>query len=147
MDARVRILNDQPIRRSGRYVLYWCRWNRRVESNHALLYAAETANQMNLPLVCYERLSCAYPTASDRFHTFVLQGVPEMQADVHQLGAGYIFQLPRRKSTSDAARREVIAGAAAVVTAVFPILVPKRIPQLLLPDKGAARVCDAPAKI
>jgi deoxyribodipyrimidine photo-lyase len=116
MDTRVRALNDQPIRRGGRYVLYWCRWNRRVESNHALLYAAETANQMNLPLVCYERLSCAYPTASDRFHTFVLEGVPEMQAAVRQLGAGYIFQLPRRKSTSDAAMREVIGGAAAVVT-------------------------------
>ena len=57
---------------------------------------------MNLPLVCFERLSCAYPTASDRFHTFVLEGVPEMQARLHQLGAGYIFQLPRRKTTSDA---------------------------------------------
>ena len=92
---------------AARYVLYWCRWNRRVESNHALLYAAEMANRMNLPLVCFERLSCAYPTASDRFHTFVLEGVPQMQAAVHKLGAGYIFQLPRRKTTlgRPAARR------------------------------------------
>jgi deoxyribodipyrimidine photo-lyase len=116
MDARVRVLNDQPIRREGRYVLYWCRWNRRVQSNHALLYAAETANHMNLPLVCYERLSCAYPTACDRFHTFVLEGVQEMQADVRRLGAGYVFQLPRRKTTSDKTMRAVIKGAAAVVT-------------------------------
>jgi deoxyribodipyrimidine photo-lyase len=71
---------------------------------------------MNLPLVCFERLSCAYPTASDRFHTFVLEGVPQMQAGVHKLGAGYIFQLPRRKTTSDARLRAVIQGAAAVVT-------------------------------
>ena len=110
MDERVRALNDQPVRRGGGYVLYWCRWNRRVESNHALLYAAEMANRMNLPLVCFERLSCAYPTASDRFHTFVLEGVPEMQAAVHKLGAGYIFQLPRRKTTSDARLRAVIRG-------------------------------------
>jgi deoxyribodipyrimidine photo-lyase len=116
MDERVRALNDQPVRRGGGYILYWCRWNRRVESNHALLYAAETANRMNLPLVCFERLSCAYPTASDRFHTFVLEGVPQMQAAVHKLGAGYIFQLPRRKTTSDERLRAVIQGAAAVVT-------------------------------
>ena len=116
MDERVRALNQQPIRQGGRYILYWCRWNRRAASNHALLYAAEMANSLNLPLVCFERLSCAYPTASDRFHTFVLQGIPEMQARLHQLGAGYIFQLPRRKTTSDAKLRAVIAGAAAVVT-------------------------------
>ena len=88
MDDRVRALNDKPVRPGGRYVLYWCRWNRRVESNHALLYAAQLANGMNLPLVCFERLSCAYATASDRFHTFVLEGVPEMQARVRKLGAG-----------------------------------------------------------
>ena len=116
MDERVRSLNDQPIRQGGRYVLYWCRWNRRVAANHALLYAAEMANRMNLPLVCLERLSCAWPTASDRFHTFVLEGVAEMQARLRKLGAGYIFQLPRRKTTSDARLRAVIAGAASVVT-------------------------------
>ena len=116
MQERVRPLNDRPIRQGGRYVLYWCRWNRRVASNHALLYAAEMANRMNLPLVCFERLSCAWPTASDRFHTFVLEGVPEMQAHVRQLGAGYIFQLPRRKTKSDVQLRAVVEGAATVVT-------------------------------
>ena len=124
MDDRVRALNDQPIRPGGRYVLYWCRWNRRVESNHALLHAAELANGMNLPLVCFERLSCAYPTASDRFHTFVLEGVPGMQSQVRKLGAGYIFQLPRRKTTSDASLRAVIQGAAAVVTDDCPRATP-----------------------
>jgi deoxyribodipyrimidine photo-lyase len=116
MDPRVRALNDQPIRRGGGYILYWCRWNRRVESNHALVYAAEMANRMNLPLVCFERLSCAYPTACDRFHTFALEGVAEMQAGIHKLGAGYVFHLPRRKTTSDDTTRSLIAGAASVVT-------------------------------
>ena len=80
MDERVRALNDRPVRAGGGYILYWCRWNRRVESNHALLYAARLANRMGLPLVCFERLSCAYPTACDRFHTFVLEGVAEFEA-------------------------------------------------------------------
>ncbi|MEO8597998.1 MAG: deoxyribodipyrimidine photo-lyase [Candidatus Solibacter sp.] len=116
MDDRVRALNDRPVRKGGRYVLYWCRWNRRVESNHALHFAAETANSMNLPLVCFERLSCAYPTACDRFHTFVLDGVPEFEAGLRKLGAGFVFQLPRRKTRSDAGMREVFAGAATVIT-------------------------------
>ena len=42
MDATRSALERPAVRRGGRYVLYWCRWNRRVESNHALLYAAET---------------------------------------------------------------------------------------------------------
>ena len=116
LDGRVRPLNHEPVRQGGRYVLYWCRWNRRVESNHALLYAAETANRMNLPLVVFERLTCAYPTACDRFHTFVLEGVPHFQAQLHKLGIGYIFQLPRRKIPADSLRDEVYAGAATIVT-------------------------------
>ena len=116
MEQRVRPLNHQPPRPGGRYVLYWCRWNRRVESNHALLYAAETANRMDLPLVVLERLSCAYPTACDRFHTFVLEGVPHFQAQLRKLGIPYIFQLPRRKTACDPLRDAVIQSAAAVVT-------------------------------
>jgi deoxyribodipyrimidine photo-lyase len=115
-DIRVRPLNHQPVRSGGRYVLYWCRWNRRVEANHALIHAAETANRMDLPLVVFERLSCAYPTACDRFHTFVLQGVPHFQAQLRKLGVPYIFQLPREKTTCDSRRDAVIGGAAAVVT-------------------------------
>ena len=116
MDERVRVLNEQPVRRAGGYVLYWCRWNRRVESNHALLHAAGTANRMGLPLVVFERLSCAYPTACDRFHTFVLEGVPEFQAQLRTLGIPYIFQLPRAKTRSDGLRDAVMRDAAIVVT-------------------------------
>ena len=71
---------------------------------------------MDLPLVVYERLSCAYPTACDRFHTFVLEGVPHFQAQLRKLGIPYIFQLPRRKTTRDAMRDAVLRDAAAVVT-------------------------------
>jgi deoxyribodipyrimidine photo-lyase len=116
VDERVRLLNDQPVRPGGRYVLYWCRWNRRVEANHALLHAADAANRMDLPLVVYERLSCAYPTACDRFHTFVLEGVPHFQAQLRKLGIPYIFQLPRRKTRRDELRDAVLRDAAMVVT-------------------------------
>jgi deoxyribodipyrimidine photo-lyase len=115
-NERVRVLNDRPVREGGRYVLYWCRWNRRVEANHALAYAVEAANRMDLPLVVYERLSCAYPTACDRFHTFVLEGVPHFQAQLRRLGIPYIFQLPRRKTTRDEQRDAVLRDAAMAIT-------------------------------
>jgi hypothetical protein len=36
MEQRVCRLNERPPRTGGRYVLDLCRWNRRIESNHAL---------------------------------------------------------------------------------------------------------------
>jgi deoxyribodipyrimidine photo-lyase len=125
MEDRVRSLNDSPARPEADYVLYWCRWNRRAESNHALAYAAGLANRMSLPLVVAERLSCAWPTASDRFHRFVLEGVPEMEAAVKALGAGYVFNLPRTKAESGAPWRALLANAATVVTDECPRPTPR----------------------
>ncbi len=113
---RVRPLNDAPVRPGGRYVLYWCRWNRRVESNHALVYAAGVANRLKLPLVCFERLSSAYATANERFHTFVLEGVPGFGAALRKLGIPYVFHLPRVKTSTDAATRAMFGEAAVIVT-------------------------------
>lgn len=115
MDQRVRLLNEEPARKGG-YVLYWCRWNRRVESNHALEFAAGLANRMQLPLLAYERITANYPTACDRFHTFVLEGVPEFAAALRGLGIGYVCQLPRRKLDHGAERRAIFGDAAVVVT-------------------------------
>src|SRR5262249_34885352 len=53
------------IRKQARHVLYWSQMNRRVESNHALAYAAWMANDLDVPLPFYEGLTCAYPYASD----------------------------------------------------------------------------------
>ena len=112
----MRLLNDAPVAPRAGYVLYWCRWNRRVESNHALAYACGMANRLNLPLVVYQRVTANYPTASDRFHTFELEGVPGFAAAVRRMGAGFDFQLPRRKRAPGGDRRQVFAGAAVVVT-------------------------------
>lgn len=87
-----------------------------MESNHAFAYAAGLANRMELPLVVYQRITANYPTACDRFHTFELQGVAEFGEAVRERGAGFIFQLPRRKHGSPAKRQAVFADAATVVT-------------------------------
>jgi len=116
----VRLLNNQPFRAEAKYVLYWAQMNRRVDSNHALQFAAELANQRNLPLLVYEGLTCWYPFASDRLHTFVLEGVPVTERRLKKLGIGYLFHLRRRRSDPDDILYRLAHEAAAVVTDDYP---------------------------
>jgi deoxyribodipyrimidine photo-lyase len=125
MEQRVRKLNDAAVRANGRYVLYWCRWNRRVDSNHALAYAAGLANQLELPLLFLERLTCDYPYASDRLHTFALQGMPETAASLRKLGIGCLFHVPRHKREDAGPISQAIGNAAAVVTDDCPLPPPE----------------------
>ncbi len=123
---RVRILNSQPVRLGARYVLYWAQMNRRVEGNHALLHAAELANSLDLPVLYYEGLTCSYPYANDRLHTFVLEGVPDTERRLRKLGIGYVFHLRRRQSDPDDALYRLAQDAAAVVTDDYPTFVAPR---------------------
>jgi len=120
---RVRQLNQSEISAGGRYVLYWAQMNRRVESNHALAYAMEVANSLMLPVLFYEGLTCSYPNANDRFHTFVLEGVPDTERRVKALGMGYVFHLRRRLGDANDAFYRLAADAAAVVTDDYPVFV------------------------
>ena len=71
MEERVRQLNHRTVRPDADYVLYWAQMNRRVEANHALLFAAELANRLKLPLLYYEGLTCSYPFASSRLRASI----------------------------------------------------------------------------
>ncbi|HEX6894367.1 MAG TPA: deoxyribodipyrimidine photo-lyase [Bryobacteraceae bacterium] len=120
LGERVTLLNDRPIRPDAAYVLYWAQMNRRVESNHALQFAASLANERKLPLLYYEGLTCWYPHASDRLHTFVLEGVPETERRLRELGIGYVFHLRRRRSDPDDIVYRLAHQAASVVTDDYP---------------------------
>jgi deoxyribodipyrimidine photo-lyase len=93
VEERVRKIEPAGERTDGEYVLYWIRANRRVESNHALQFAAGLANRLQKPLLCYESLPCTYPYANDRLHQFAMEGVAETAAALRKLGAGYIFDV------------------------------------------------------
>ena len=125
MEKRVRKLNDAAVRSGGRYVLYWCRWNRRTEANHALAFAAGLANRLARPLLYLETLACDYPYASGRLHTFALQGMPETAATLRKRGIGCLFSIPRRKGQGDRAVTEALSGAAAVVIDECPLPAPE----------------------
>jgi deoxyribodipyrimidine photo-lyase len=119
---RARQLNDAKIR-EGKYVLYWSQMNRRVEANHALAFAAELANEHRFSVVVYEGLTCSYPHANDRLHTFVLEGVEETERKLKKLGMGYVFHLRRRRSDANDAFYRLAADASAVVTDDYPTFV------------------------
>ncbi|MCX6620884.1 MAG: deoxyribodipyrimidine photo-lyase [Acidobacteria bacterium] len=121
MNDRVTLLNDAPLRREARYVLYWAQMNRRANSNHALAFAARLANEQQLPLLVYEGLTCSYPYASDRLHTFVLEGVAETAKRVRKLGAGYVFYLRKTRRDANDILYRLAASAAAVVTDDYPV--------------------------
>jgi deoxyribodipyrimidine photo-lyase len=148
----VRQLNGatiQPGNPLGKYVLYWSQMNRRVEANHALAFAAELANQQGLPVLFYEGLTCSYPRANDRMHTFILEGVAETELKLKKMGMGYVFHLRRRKRDPDDAFYRLAAAASAVVTDDYPAFIARehnsRVPtKLRIPFYAVDSSCIVP---
>lgn len=123
---RIRVLNSAPVRPDGDYVLYWMGANRRVESNHALLRAVELANELGMPVLCYEGVTCDYPHANGRLHTFLLEGVPGTARRLKRLGIGYCFYLRRRLSDPGDIFFRLAGRAACVVADDYPTYFPAR---------------------
>lgn len=126
LNNRIRKLNDAPVRANARFVLYWAQMNRRVESNHALVRAVELANELSLPVLYYEGLTCTYDYANDRLHAFILDGVPETARRLENLGIGYCFYLRRRREDPDDVVYRLAAGAACIVTDDYPTFIAAR---------------------
>jgi deoxyribodipyrimidine photo-lyase len=120
---RVRILNSQPVRPDARYVLYWMQMNRRVESNQALAHAAQIANENSLPLLVYEGITCTYPCANDRLHTFMLEAVPGTAQELKRIHAGYFFYLRANKSQPNDLLYLLAERAHCVVTDDYPTFI------------------------
>lgn len=123
INERVLQLNDRPTNANARYVLYWMQMYKRMDSNHALIFAIRKANELKLPLVVYEGLKYNYPWASDRLHTFILEGVEEKRAEFERLGIRYVFYL---QQNADSPKRTVAAiakDAALIVTDDYPCFI------------------------
>jgi deoxyribodipyrimidine photo-lyase len=123
--------------------------NRRAAWNHALLYAAELANRAGLQLLVYEGLTCLYPYASDRLHTFILEGVPDTEQHLRKLGIGYVFYLRRKPSHPDDALYRLAQQAAALVTDDYPTFIARQhnasVPQkLTIPYYAVDSSCIVP---
>ena len=77
-ETRLRRLNEHEPR-AGRYVLYWMQASQRTRFNHALEYAIEQANALNLAVVVGFGLMDDYPEANLRHYAFMLQGLRDVK--------------------------------------------------------------------
>lgn len=75
--TRIRALNPHEVREDGQFVVVYMYSSRRLNFNYALQRGVELARAHSVPLVVLEALRCGYSYASDRFHSFVLQGMAE----------------------------------------------------------------------
>lgn len=123
INERVLQLNEAEPNRKGRYVLYWMQMHKRTTHNHALTYAIRKANDMKLPLVVYEGLKYYYPWASDRIHTFILEGVEEKRREFERIGIRYIFYLQNDKDAPKQTVARVARDAACIVTDDYPCFI------------------------
>lgn len=123
INERVVQLNDAEPHPKARYVLYWMQMYKRTSYNHALVWAVRQANEMGLPLVVYEGLKYYYPWASDRLHTFILEGVEEKRAAFEKLGIRYIFYLQKDGKSTKQTVAKLAKDAALIVTDDFPCFI------------------------
>ena len=98
--VRLNHLNDREPAASGRYVLYWMQQSQRAEYNHALEYAARTANQRGEGLVVGFGLMDDYPEANLRHYAFMLEGLAEVEKTLRRRGIRFVV---RRGSPEDVA--------------------------------------------
>ena len=123
INERVVQLNDAEINPDKEYVLYWMQMYKRVENNHALIYAIRKANELKLPVVVYEGLKYYYPWASDRLHTFILEGVEEKKKAFEKLGIRYVFYLQKNEKSPKQTVAKLAKDAALIVTDDFPCFI------------------------
>jgi photolyase PhrII len=123
---RARLLNNQPLQSQSQsqpqFVLYWTHAALRVEENPALQVATELANRLQLPLLVYQGLSASYRYASDRHHTFILQGASELQAEFRQRGITYLLNVEQRHQTTAKPLQQLAERAAVTITDDMPVL-------------------------
>lgn len=112
--------NDERVRAGGEYVVYWMTAFRRPEWNFSLQRAVEWARQLKKPLVVLEALRCDYRWASDRLHTFVLQGMADNRRYFAETPVTYYPYVEPEPGAGRGLLRSLGEHACVVVTDDFP---------------------------
>lgn len=101
---------------TGEFVLYWMQTAMRVEENPALDVARYWADRLDLPLLVYQGLSSRYAYASDRHHTFILEGAADVQQACERQGISYACVLEQTGNEL----KELLQRAALVIVEDMP---------------------------
>ncbi len=138
-EIRQRNLNSAPVRSDGAYVLYWMVAFRRTQHNFALQRAVEWAKALKRPLIILEALRTDYPWASDRLHTFVVQGMAEQAERLDgRAGVAYYPYVEPKQGAGRGLLAALAAQAAIVVTDDYPSFF---IPRMLAAAAERLDVC------
>ena len=120
-ELRRRVLNDAPVNVGGAYVLYWMVAFRRTQHNFALDRAVEWSRELNKPLLVFEALRSGYRWASDRLHTFVIQGMVDQHERLDgRAGVRYYPYIEPEPGAGKGLLEALAERAAVVVTDDFP---------------------------
>lgn len=120
LSERVRVVRAGELSPGSTFVLYWMRVAVRGHENPALDVALQLAGQLGLGVLVYHALSERYPYASDRHHTFILEGARDVQAELAARGIPYVFHL-ERPGHRGAHLKALAQQAALVVTEEMPV--------------------------
>ena len=112
------------------FVIYWMRTAVRAHENPALEAAVFLANQFQIPLLVYHGLSEHYRYASDRHHTYMLQGAQDVQKQLAERELSYAFHLAR-PSDRGPHLLTLAEKSGCVVTETMPVGPPKRFLRVL----------------
>jgi deoxyribodipyrimidine photo-lyase len=119
-EFRVRKCNEAPPNPQGDFVLYWMIGNRRACWNFSLQRAVEWTRDLEKPLVVLEALRCGYKWASDRLHSFILEGMRDNAADFSESAVLYYPYLEPEDGAGKGLVKALAAQACCVVTDDFP---------------------------
>jgi deoxyribodipyrimidine photo-lyase len=107
----------------GEFVLYWMQINRRFHYNFALEYAVGYANKLNKPLLILEAFSSDYPWATDRSHTFMMQGMKEHLDDAEEQKLNYISFVEEKPGQYEKLLFDLSSRASVLITDEYPVFI------------------------
>ena len=119
-ELRVRKLNNCEISDDGQFVLYWMTAFRRPFYNFALQQAVDHARNLQKPLLILEALRCDYPYASDRLHSFILQGMADNAEHFATTSATYYPFVETEAGTGKGLLEKLAEPACLIVTDDHP---------------------------
>jgi deoxyribodipyrimidine photo-lyase len=119
--ARLSVLVDRPARDDAAFVLYWMTGTRRTTHSFALQRAIEWARTLGRPLVVLEALRAGYRWASDRHHTFILQGMADHGRAFAEAGVRYLPYVERAPGEGKGLLRRLAEHAAVVIADDSPV--------------------------
>lgn len=140
LSERCRFAKQALAGHAGDCIVYWMCTAIRTEENPALDVARSIAHHSGLPLVVYHGLSQDYAFASDRHHTFILEGAKDVQREFADAGISYALHL----ATRDDRQPHLVtlaARAACIVTEEMPTDPPRRFLRALARQADTAILC------